>query len=229
MAAVLDGVPFRIDPKSVSWPYSIKMATHKTLGGKVFQLYGVSLGDLVIEGEFGNGGLVNGFTSTGPAAQKAFFDRITKIIDSQIPVNPLSNPKPVLFEWPLRQWSFWCFIKSIVQMDAPTAILARNNIINPSYQLTLFIQEDNGDVIKLAKEDAATQFINRLTAGLGWKKSEYNGPETFDAVTAANNGNTVLQNIFTNAPTGGPTLPTQSPSLQQTLSPGSTPVGGTGQ
>jgi hypothetical protein len=185
--ATIDGIPFRVNPTKVSWPYSIKMATHKTLGGKVFQLYGVSLGDLVIEGTFGAG---------GPREQQAFFDRINAIIDGQMPSDPSASPRPVRFYWASRGWDFWCYIKGIGQAGASTAVVLRNDIVAPEYRLTLFIQEDNGDIAQAAKDSAAAAFIGRITKGIGWKRTLWNGPEGYDELKSALSGTTVLDSIF---------------------------------
>lgn len=168
MGAYLDGIPFRINPESVSWPYSVKLGTTKTMGGKVVQLYGISMGDLTVQGVFGAG---------GPEEQRAFFDRLVEIIDTQMPVTATSIPRPVRFHWPERGWDFWCYVKGITQTGRSVAIHASNMDFNPGYQLTMFVQEDNGDLLKAARNSAAAAFIARLSDGMGWKaSSEWNGP-----------------------------------------------------
>ena len=66
--AVLNGIPFRIDPSSISWPFTVKTSSNKTIGGKVLQVFGTQLGDMTVAGTFGVGGtkeqrefLENGF------------------------------------------------------------------------------------------------------------------------------------------------------------------------
>jgi hypothetical protein len=187
MGAFLDGIPFRVNPKSVSWPYSVKLAPTKTMGGKVVQIYGVSMGDLVIEGVFGAG---------GSDEQKAFFDRLVTIIESQMPVSSTSVPRPVRFHWPERGWDFWCYVKKIEQQNASTAIRASNQDFNPGYRLTLFVQEDNGDLVRVARNSAQAAYIARLSAGLGWKPSaDWNGPLTLaDALEGDEVFDKLLQN-----------------------------------
>lgn len=187
MGAFLDGIPFRVNPKSVSWPYSVKLAPTKTMGGKVVQIYGISMGDLVVEGVFGAG---------GPEEQKAFFDRLVEIIASQMPVSSTSVPRPVRFHWPERGWDFWCYVKGITQSNASTAIRASNQDFNPGYRLTLFVQEDNGDLVRVARNSAQAAYIARLSAGLGWKPSaDWNGPLTLaDALEGDEVFDKLLQN-----------------------------------
>ncbi len=167
MGASLDGIPFRVNPNSVSWPYSVKLTTTKTMGGKVVQVYGISMGDLTVEGVFGAG---------GPEEQQAFFDRLVEIIDTQMPASATAIPRPVRFHWPERGWDFWCYVKGITQAGRNLAIHASNKDFNPGYRLTLFVQEDNGDLVKAARNSATAAFIARLSDGMGWKATEWNGP-----------------------------------------------------
>lgn len=185
MGAFLNDVPFRVNPESVSWPFSVKLTTTKTLGGKVIQVYGIKMGDLVIEGVFGRG---------GPEEQHAFFERLVEIIDTQMPVTPTAIPQPVRFYWPERGWDFWCFVKGIVQPNAQTSVRASNTDFNPGYRLTLFIQEDNGDLVKAARDSAAASYIARISKGLGWKSTEWNGP--IQTVTDVLAGQTVINAII---------------------------------
>lgn len=165
MGASLDGIPMRINPTSVRWPYTMKLATKSTMGGKVFQIYGVSLGDLTIEGVFGVG---------GPEAQREFFDRIVGIMEAQIPTAP--NPDPVQFMWPERGWDFWCYVKGLTQVGASTSIYASNADFNPKFRLTLFIQQDNGDIKRAVQDSAAAAIVARFANQMGWASSDWNGP-----------------------------------------------------
>ena len=208
MGAFLDGVPFRVNPTSVSWPYSVKLTTTKTMGGKVVQLYGVVMGDLVIEGNFGAG---------GPEEQKRFFDRLVAIIESQMPAptNPSAVAKPVRFTWPERGWDFWCFVKAIKQANASVSISATNMDFNPGYVLTMFVLDDNGDLVKAAKNSAAASYIARLTAGMGWKQTEWNGP--MGTLNDALQGSTLLDALFSQREKNFTSFWDQSTSLAQTI------------
>lgn len=172
MSASLDNVPFRINPTSVRWGYSIKLSTKPTMGGKVFQIYGVSLGDLSIEGSFG---------ARGPAEQREFFDRIVGIMEAQIPTAP--NPEPVQFVWPERNWDFWVYVKKLEQVGASTAVYATNENFNPKYRLTLFIQEDNGDIKRAVQDSAAAAVVARFANKMGWAASDWSGAQVLaDAI-----------------------------------------------
>lgn len=183
MTASLDGIPMRINPTSVRWPYSIKLSTKATMGGKVFQIYGVSLGDLTIEGVFGVG---------GPGEQQEFFKRIVEIMESQIPTAP--DPSPVRFAWENRGWDFWCYVKKIEQVGASTAVYATNENFNPRFRLTMFIQQDNGDIKRAVQDSVAATVIARFANQMGWAASDWNGPQVladalagqtiFDALTS---------------------------------------------
>lgn len=187
MQATLNDVPFRINPQSVRWDYTMKYNSRDTVGGRVIQLFGVRLGDLTIEGVFGKG---------GPAEQEGFFNRIVDIIKNQTPLDPKANPNPVRFFWPQRSWDFTCYIRSISQPGTRTSIALDNETINPGYRLVLFIQEDNQNILNAVKDAATAAYINRLTAGMGWKQTTWNGPTGTAELQDSLHGQTVLQAIF---------------------------------
>lgn len=185
MTATLDGTPLRINPKSVAWTYTLKMAVIDTIGGKVTQIYGVSLGDLTIEGEFGAGGFIE---------QQEFFNRIVAVIDTQM---NLDKPaQPMHFFWAERGWEFWCYVKALSEIGAQEAFNVTNENINPKYRLILQIQDDDATLTKTIKSAAQAAFIGRLTAGLGWKQSVYNGPLGYDEMNTALNGEDPMTAVF---------------------------------
>lgn len=220
--ASLDGVPFRINPQSVSWNYSMKYSVTDTLGGRVIQLFGVVLGDLNIEGVFGSG---------GAAEQQIFVDRVSTIMKTQSPRHPKANPAPVKFVWPDRRWDFTCYVRSITQPGLSTSVGRRNEIINPGWRIVLFIQQDNQEIIQAVKDAAAYAYINRLTAGMGWKQTSWNGPTGTAELQDALHGQTLLQALLSN-PTDQPTLDVNQTSIgtdfNGSLPDSSSAVGGVG-
>lgn len=165
MTASIAGVPFDINPKSISWDYKIKMKSTKTLGGKVIQVYGSSLGDLTISG-----------FSRSQKDHLDFFKRVKKIVDSHVPSPANDVPQPVQFLWPDRGWDFMVYIKSLQQIGASTSYKATNKDFAPQWTMTMFIDQDNSDVIRAASESAKAAYINRIAKTMGWKQTEWNGP-----------------------------------------------------
>lgn len=161
MPATLDGTAFRIDPTVVSWDFKPKVSSTKTVGGKVVQVYGVELGDLVIEGSFGRGGWEE---------QAAFLDRMKAAGDNQMEQFGREYPQPYRFFWPEKSWDMLVWLKAF--SDGSGMIQLSNEIVAPKWRLTFHIVEDNSGLKKLATDE----FIERLAAGIGWRQSEFNGP-----------------------------------------------------
>jgi hypothetical protein len=156
--ATLNGVQFRLDPTSISWPYRIVTETTSTIGGKVVQVLGASLGDLTVTGSFGTGGW---------REEKDYLDRLSAIAEAQ---TNATFGVPVRFTYAPRRYDFQVYIKQI------SPIRLTNGNFNPTWNLTLFIVEDTFKIINSVKNDAMDSFIQRIADGIGWKQSEYNGP-----------------------------------------------------
>jgi hypothetical protein len=162
MGASLNGVLFRNDPDVISWDFKPKVSAQKTVGGKVVQVYGIELGDLVVHGAFGRG---------GRDEQSAFLNRMKAIGDNQMDQYPAPPPRPHRFFWPERKWDMLVWLKSYTDGGFSSVTLA-NEQINPKWELTFHIVEDNSGLKKIA----ADAYIERLSAGLGWQQTEFNGP-----------------------------------------------------
>lgn len=186
--AVIHGMEFPVNPESISWDYSVKLATQKTIGGKVVQLYGWRLGDLTVSGSFGRGGW---------RAQEAFFNHMKNVADEQAPSLDRPTPQPVRFTWAERGWDFWVYVKALTQKGASVSIETTEAMIAPKYTLTMFIAEDNGQIVQAALDAAQVAYINRLTAGLGWQKSAWNGPLSMDEMSQALQGLSPIDYLFT--------------------------------
>ena len=188
MPASIGGAPFKVNPNSVAWSYKVKMASHKTIGGKVIQLYGFSMGDLTITGSYG-----------GPDAVKTqdeFFQFIKSIATDQSPKVGQHAGKPVHFLWPEQGWDFWVYILGLTQLGAGTSVETNERVSAPKYQLKLFIYQDNGDLLRSAMGISQAKFLERLTAGIGWQQTEYNGPETIEEVAERLGGTSIIDFAF---------------------------------
>ncbi len=170
--ATLNGVPFRVDPSAISWPFAVKTKAIKTIGGKVVQVFGTSVGDLTVSGTFGKG---------GRQEQLAFLDRMKKLGDDQMDRFPLVSPKPYRFIWPSRGWDCKVWLRSYSEPGSESSVDERTDNVSPRWQLTLFVASDNLDLKKVA----ADSFLARLAEGIGWKETRYNGPLDFAAVEEA--------------------------------------------
>jgi hypothetical protein len=164
--ASLGGIPLRLNPLSVSLSYSVKTSQTNTVGGMVVQVYGVTLSDLVVEGVFGAG---------GPAEQQTFFAQIQALAQSTVTAQQAQpdlldtgdgvvfSTGSINFSFPLLGYDLQVFIKSYTSKEG-TAVVLDNTNFNPSWSLTLLIENDNTGLVTTT---AADQYINRVAAGLG--------------------------------------------------------------
>lgn len=174
MSASLAGVAFRVDPTSASWDYTVKTSETSTIGGIVIQVLGAELGDMTVQGMFGSehhdqrGNVVGGWRE-----QEDFLGHVKGLAQSQI--NPSAGA--VRFLYPEKGWDYIVVVKGYSEIGSAEAVVAANENFNPTWQLRLFIVEDNSPV-KTVQNAAMLQYINRLAAGLGWQQTKYNGPVT---------------------------------------------------
>lgn len=188
--ASLGGVPFRINPSQVNWTYEADVAVIPTVGGRVVQVFGVTMGDMTLQGLFGQDRRNN--VESWQLAE-AFQKRMAALVDrsSAIPsMAQLSGDDPapmhptVRFVYndmaeasaqgmPGHNWDFNVYIKSLKDANDPGSTVAhRTGKYSYGYTLTLFIVQDNtGQLAEVAKNS----FIDRLSNGLGWKRTNYNG------------------------------------------------------
>lgn len=158
--ATFAGRPFRLEPESIAWDFSVKTSARKTIGGKVIQVYGANIGDMTVTGSFGVGGWEE---------QAEFFERMIEVAESSANGGP-----PVRFTWGDRGWDFAVYLKAHSSPQGK-AIEYGNEIINPQWTLTLFIVEENINL----KTMAENFYIDRIAKGLGWTPGPYNGPLTY--------------------------------------------------
>lgn len=168
MNASLNGVPMRLNPMSVQLDYTVKTSETPTLGGMVVQIFGIEMSDLIVTGTFGVGGYQE---------QLVFLNRMLAIANmqsNQAIVTP-SPSQPVRFVYPNRGFDFQVYLKAY-DSTSGMAIDYENTNIAPDWRLTLFVDNDNlgGGLAKVA----ADAYIQRLSNGLGYAISVYNGQVT---------------------------------------------------
>lgn len=174
----LGGRPFRIDPSSIHWAFTIKTAVIETLGGRVVQVIGANLGDMTVNGSFGVGGWQE---------QQKFLGVMRAMAQAQVASGRIKNSTApaVHFRYPPRKWDL---VVSLLSFEPVTWEPAA---INQKWQVRLFIEEDNSGITKIAQD----AYISRFAAGLGWKNSQYNGPMSqadVDATLAGQDPGTYL-------------------------------------
>lgn len=188
---------FRIMPSSVVFPFEVDSTVINTVGGRVVQVYGVTLGDMVVQGLFGQeraglqrdswelaeefslrmGDLVKKQSSQPSTSQLAGIDSTQMHPPHRFIFND-DSPERRAAGLPIHNWDFNVYIKSVQDVTNPDFTVSHETgKFSYGYTLTLFIVEDNSRVLR---QVAVDKFIQRLAAGVGWKRTEYNGPMTMD-------------------------------------------------
>lgn len=191
------GIQFRIDPQEVAWGFKINTSATPTVGGRVVQVNGATLSDMTINGLFGED------RSQGIGAQKPQDDphedpgrswRLAKRFAGQVRVlmdhqsgdsniHRKMHP-PATFTYSPRNWKFRVYVKGFRDPDGGTVTISTGKFSH-GYSLTLFIVQDSSDQLvragadngdlNLARERAINDYIARISDGIGWKPTKYNG------------------------------------------------------
>lgn len=183
-------VAFRLDPELIEWNWQVLTNVTETIGGRVIQVLGARLDDLTIQGSLGQdhaAGPVNG--TTWHLAER-FVSVITKIMEAQ---SADSNQQgrmhpPAVFTYPPKNWRFNVYVKALTDPDGGNSVILRPAKINQRYTLTLFIVQDGSAALVKAGTtngvfnqkayDAVGAFMARISDGIGWHFTQYNGQVT---------------------------------------------------
>lgn len=195
--ATFNGRAFRIDPTTVSWEFQLRVNVVDTVGGRVVQVYGSGTGDMNITGQFGVGGWQE---------QTAFLEQMKALADAQAAKGAIINQgfEPVRFTYAPKGWDFLVYLKDFIAPDVGTSVGYDNRIINPKWNLTLLVVENNLGLSKAAQD----AFIARISAGIGWQQTKFNGPMDASTVQDTLAGQSITQfldasfGVATQTPTG---------------------------
>lgn len=163
--AMLGDYSFRLDPEDISWTFGVKTKVTYTIGGKVVQVFGTQLGPMTLSGSFGVGGF---------DAQEKFIAKMAALAEEQ--GKGLNEPHRFLF--PFRGWDFKVYIRNVSTPDGAMSMHASPDVVNPRWSLTLHVVEENGGLKKVATD----AYIKRLSEGIGWHPSAYNGPADYQSM-----------------------------------------------
>jgi hypothetical protein len=178
-------VAFRIDPERIGWNWTVNTNLVETIGGRVIQVLGAYLDDMVVEGSFGQ----DHRTAHGVSWRQAdaFLKLITKIMDYQAQDANQQNRmhEPAVFTYPPKHWRFQVYIKDFSDASGGGSIVLSPGIFNQRYRLTLFIVQDgstalvqagaDNGVINKKADEAIAAYMARISDGVGWHFSKYNG------------------------------------------------------
>lgn len=179
-------VTFRINPSAVDWHWEIDTSVTPTIGGRVIQVLGATLSDLTIAGSFGQS------RGDGPDGEswllaESFYKKIRDMMEwqSRDATDPTKMHPPAVFTYPPKNWKFSVYIKDLSDPEGGGSITHATGKFAHNYQLTLFIVEELSDslikagtshgVLNAAKAKAIDAYLSRISDGIGWHFSKYNG------------------------------------------------------
>jgi hypothetical protein len=192
-------VKFRIDPTAISWDFKINTSVTNTVGGRVVQVTGATLSDMIIRGGFGEDRMTTRKVTqnTDPdratdhagaswRLHKRFEYHIRKLMewqrrDSQ---QHAKMAPPALFTYSPRNWAFHVYIKNFGDPQGGTSTFTPGRFAH-EYELTLFVVQEGttglkkagsqGGVVDEARAAAINSYIGRLSDGIGWRPTMYQG------------------------------------------------------
>jgi hypothetical protein len=194
---------FRIDPTSIDYNYQIQTSVTNTVGGRVIQVMGAVLSDITVAGSLGENhsvpaaALGQEHAGVGWKLAEAFFSQIQAMMLFQAK-DATTSPnagqqavlKPATFNYAPKGLRFQCYIKSVVDPDGDgtSAVTHKVGRANYRYVLTLFpvqpqsvglVQAGSSNgVLDAAKASAIDAYVNRISQGIGWRFTAYNGGST---------------------------------------------------
>jgi hypothetical protein len=179
-------IAFRIDPDLIDWTWSVQTNVVETIGGRVIQILGARLEDLTLQGSLGQD---RSKKSGGESWQEAqdFLATITAIMEKQSADSnqQATMHQPAVFSYPPKGWRWNVYVKSLTDPDGGNSIVLTPGKANQRYVLTLFIVNEgaeltpagSGETGALAQQSqtAITQFMARISDGVGWTANKYTG------------------------------------------------------
>jgi hypothetical protein len=222
--ASLAGRRFRLDPTSIRWEFSPTVADQPTVGGKVVQIVGTSISDMTVTGTFGAGGWEE---------QVKFLERMKDLATAQVASASQSRSNSggvIRFLYPDKNWDFKVYLKAYSNPEGSRSVAFDNKIVAPKWTLTLFIVEENTNLKRIAQD----AYLARLSKGLGWRQTSYNGPMNEDELTQALEGKTVGEylteqfGLATDVSTAPPTGDQGASTVPSAGNPGTVTAGGGG-
>jgi hypothetical protein len=194
----LGNYQFRIAPSNVVFPFEVDSVVIPTVGGRVVQVYGVTIGDMIVQGLFGQERGTGSSRDSWELAEE-FQAAMANIVKAQSAApstgqltgyDPKTMHPPVRFLFnddsadrraaglPIHNWDFQVYVKRLQDSTNQGFVVEHSTgKFSYGYTLTLFIVEDNSRILR---QVAVDKFIERLATGVGWKRTEYNGPMTME-------------------------------------------------
>lgn len=187
-------ITFRIDPNAIDWKWSVQTSVTETVGGRVIQVVGAYLDDLKVQGDFGQDHSAGADGESWLQAE-SFFKTVSSIMEFQSRDATKSGlmHRPAVFTYPPKNWRFSVYVKDLADPDGGGSVTHSTGKFAHRYALTLFIVEELSDVLVTAgtshgvlsakRAQAIDAYLSRISDGIGWHFSEYNGHVTGGSTT----------------------------------------------
>lgn len=146
---------FRTNPNQFQWTYTLNKRIDQTYGGRVIQLLGTNIDDFVFKAEAGNG-------------RWDYANRVAKFM-RDVMVDQRGG-EPATFEYTQRGWKLNCYIVSVPFQDEVEAVLRE-------FEVVCKVQED---VSGLLSKNSLSAELQRLSDGIGFRRTKYNDPKLQD-------------------------------------------------
>jgi hypothetical protein len=188
-------ITFRINPDSIDWGFDIHTSVTPTVGGRVVQITGATLRDVTINGYLGEnrraGPSPDGNKDHAGASwrlHEVFIANCRAIMEHQSrdSSTPGKMHEPATFNYPPHGWRWSVYLTEVSDIDGQASIEHRTGKYSHGYKLTLFIVQVGSDslvkagtsknAVDSAQEKAIASYIARISEGIGWRQTEYNGP-----------------------------------------------------
>lgn len=195
-------VTIRINPSSIDWGFDIHTAVTETVGGRVVQITGATLRDLTVTGYLGEDrkagrspDSLKDHAGVSWRLHEAFINQCRSVMryQAQDSSTPGLMQAPATFSYPTRGWRWQVYLKSVEDLDGQASIEHRAGKFSHGYKLTMFIVQSSsdalitagssGNAVNQAQAKAISSYIDRISAGIGWRQTEYNGGLTSAGTT----------------------------------------------
>lgn len=144
---------FRTNPNEIWWSYTLNTHVEQTYGGRVVQILGTRMEDLIVKIDCGNGGW-------------AYLTKVVNFIRNMMLEQRKDGGKSGVFSYTTRRWRLKVFALSVPFQDQVTATTRE-------LELRFKVVEDlTGQMTQMSLNSE----LARLQDGIGFKKSPYNDP-----------------------------------------------------
>jgi len=144
---------FRTNPNEIWWSYSLNTVVEQTYGGRVVQILGTKIDDLVIKIDCGRGGWT-------------YLMQVVEFLKEMMLEQRKDGGKSGVFSYTTRNWRLKVYALSVPFQDSVTATVRE-------LELRFKVVEDLTGEISQA---TLSSELARLRDGIGFEKGEFNTP-----------------------------------------------------